>query len=248
MRSLLAEQPGRVRELYLTERCALAHPELPELAERAGLRPRLVDEEIARAMVRSGGAPTSGDPVTPQGAVAVASGATTTWREVVAALPESGPVTVAVIAGLQDPGNVGTVIRTADAAGADLVVLTAGSADATSPKAVRASAGSLFHLPVVADAPLGELLEALGERGISIIATSGRAERDLFADDLPERAAWILGNEGRGVDEQVLERADARVAIPLAGRAESLNVATAAAVCLFEALRRRRAGRTGPPR
>ena len=159
----------------------------------------------------------------------------------VAALPAEGPLTAVVLHEVRDPGNVGTLLRTADAAGADLVLLTRTSADPYSPKAVRAAVGSTFHLPVIAGADAPALLDALAGRGITAAATSGYASTDLFDTALPERVAWILGNEARGLDEDTLAAAPLAVRIPLAGHAESLNVHTAATVCLFETLRRRRA-------
>ena len=142
---------------------------------------------------------------------------------------------------VRDPGNVGTLIRTADASGADLVLLTRTCADPYSPKAVRAAVGSLFHLPVLAGAEIEDLLAELSTAGITAAATSGYAAEELFTAELPDRLAWILGNEARGLDEKTLAAAPLAVRIPLAGRAESLNVHTAATVCLFETLRRRRA-------
>ncbi|WP_141748222.1 RNA methyltransferase, partial [Brachybacterium sp. HMSC06H03] len=191
----------------------------------------------------TGGAP--GALVSPQGVVAVGAlpaedpDAATAALE---ALPDDGPLTVVVLHEVRDPGNVGTLIRTADAAGADLVLLTRTSADPYSPKAVRASVGGLFHLPVLTGAESGPLLEALAARDISAAATSGYADSELFDVDLPDRIAWILGNEAHGLDEETLAAAPLTVRIPLAGHAESLNVHTAATVCLFETLRRRRAG------
>src|SRR5699024_4572143 len=161
VRSLLTHRPERAREVFLTERAAADHPELVALARDAEVPTRTVDEQILRALVRDTAAPsgteedaapaeTGGALVTPQGVVAVAALPTEDPAAVAAALgalPAGGPVTVVVLHEVRDPGNVGTLIRTADAAGADLVLLTRTSADARSPKAVRASAGSLFHLP-----------------------------------------------------------------------------------------------------
>ena len=262
VRSLLAHRPELALEVHLTERAAEAHPELERLAREAGVPARLVDEQILRAMVRESGpadaaadvapapaaARTGGAPgalVSPQGVVAVGAlpaedpDAATAALE---ALPDDGPLTVVVLHEVRDPGNVGTLIRTADAAGADLVLLTRTSADPYSPKAVRASVGGLFHLPVLTGAESGPLLEALAARGITAAATSGYADSELFDVDLPDRIAWILGNEAHGLDEETLAAAPLTVRIPLAGHAESLNVHTAATVCLFETLRRRRAG------
>lgn len=238
VRSLLTESPATVRELFLTERTSTAHPELAELARVAGVSARLVSEDVVRALVRGDQEGATDDVPSPQGAVAVAERPEPGWEAAVSALP-AGPVTVMVLCEVRDPGNVGTIIRTADAAGADLVVLTEDSADPFAPKAVRSSAGSVFHLPVVTGAPAPALVEALRARDVAVAATSGYAEADLFTLDLPPRLAWALGNEARGVGPAVLAAADHAVRIPLAGRAESLNVATAATVCLFETLRRR---------
>jgi TrmH family RNA methyltransferase len=247
VRSLLEHRPDLALEVHLTERAAEAHPELEALARAAEVPARIVDEQILRAMVRedaAGAAGADGAPVSPQGVVALGAlppedpdAATAALR----ALPADGPLTVVVLHEVRDPGNVGTLIRTADAAGADLVLLTRTSADPYSPKAVRAAVGSLFHLPVLTGAEMGDVLETLAERSVTAAATSGRAEAELFTVELPERLAWILGNEARGLDEETLAAAPLTVRIPLAGSAESLNVHTAATVCLFETLRRRRA-------
>ncbi|MGP9538756.1 TrmH family RNA methyltransferase [Brachybacterium sp. AOP43-C2-M15] len=260
VRSLLAHRPELALEVHLTERAADAHPELERLAREAEVPARTVDEQILRAMVResgpadrtadarsdgTGGSDAGGALVSPQGVVAVGAlpaedpdAATASLQ----ALPAAGPLTVVVLHEVRDPGNVGTLIRTADAAGADLVLLTRTSADPYSPKAVRASVGSLFHLPVLTGAEAGPLLETLAARDITAAATSGHADSELFDVELPGRLAWILGNEARGLDEETLAAAPLTVRIPLSGHAESLNVHTAATVCLFETLRRRRAG------
>ena len=136
-----------------------------------------------------------------------------------------GAALVAVLTEAQDPGNAGAMIRAADAAGADAVVLVRGSVDATSPKVVRSTAGSLFHLPVVTDAALDDVVAALHGAGMTVLAADARGDLDLFgADSLLE----------------ALSRADAVVSIPVYGRAESLNVATAAAVCLYASARAQR--------
>ncbi|HEX7350255.1 RNA methyltransferase [Brachybacterium sp.] len=248
VRSLLAHRPELAREVFMTERAAADHPELVELADAAGLPVRRVDEPILRALVREGeGAsePAAGTLVSPQGVVAVGALPAedpVTARAALEALPADGALTVVVLHEVRDPGNVGTLIRTADASGADLVLLTRTSADPFSPKAVRAAVGSLFHLPVVTGAEIDDVLAALAGTSIVAAATSGYASSELFTVDLPARIAWILGNEARGLDEATLGAAPLTVRIPLAGHAESLNVHTAATVCLFETLRRRQAG------
>src|SRR5699024_12250154 len=248
VRSLLSHRPDLAREVFATERTAGDHPELITRARDAAVALRIVDEQIVRALVRepagegADDATAAGTLVAPQGVVAVgtlpeadAAAATGALR----ALPGEDPATVVVLHEVRDPGNVGTLIRTADAAGADLVLLTRTSADPYSPKAVRAATGSLFHLPVLTGAEIGDVLAALAAGGLTAAATSGHASAELFDVELPPRIAWILGNEAHGLDRATLDAAPLRVRIPLAGRAESLNVHTAATVCLFETLRRR---------
>ena len=145
---------------------------------------------------------------------------------------------VVVIDGIQDPGNLGTIVRTADAAGADAVVLLPGTCDVFMPKTVRATAGSIFHLPVV-HAGLVDLCAWLHEREIPLAATSADAERDLYRVDLSGSVAVAFGNEAHGVSSELRRSSDLCMRIPIFGRAESLNVATAAAICLYEAARQR---------
>lgn len=169
--------------------------------------------------------------VTPQGIVAVA-------RTPEASLAElKRPQLVAVLCEVQDPGNAGTVIRTADAAGADAVVLTAGSVDAWNGKCVRASAGSVFHLPIVSGLSVDGLLPNLRALGCRVLATSGAAERTLDSvlatGELIEPTAWLFGNEAHGLSPALLAGADLQVRVPILGRAESLNLAGAATVCLY---------------
>lgn len=147
----------------------------------------------------------------------------------------ASPRLLVVLVEPNEPGNLGAVIRTADAAGADAVVVDGGT-DPYGGKAVRASAGSLFHLPVVA-APASDLLGA----GLLTLATSGYGDADLFAleaaGDLRRPTAWLFGSEAHGLPDHVLAAVDRRVRIPIAGRAESLNLAAAAAVCLYASAR-----------
>ncbi|MGP4977995.1 TrmH family RNA methyltransferase [Brachybacterium tyrofermentans] len=272
IRSLLAHRADLAREVFTTARADGAHPELTDLARTAGIAVHEVEDQIIRAMVREDAAGKTPDGASADGASAdganpdganpdggQASGTLTSPQGVlalgrlpaedpsaavsaIAALPSGQPLTMVVLHEVRDPGNVGTLIRTADAAGADLVILTRTCADPYAPKAVRASVGSLFHLPVVTGAEIDEVLEALRSAQIAAAATSGYAQAELFTAELPSRIAWILGNEAHGLDQRTLEAAPLSVRIPLAGHAESLNVHTAATVCLFETLRRRQAG------
>jgi TrmH family RNA methyltransferase len=151
---------------------------------------------------------------------------------------------VVVLHEVNDPGNAGTVIRAADAAGADAVVLTEGSVDPHNGKCVRATAGSLWHLPVVHGVAWEAVVASLRRTGLQVLATTGTAEADL--DDLLDAgvlaapSAWVLGTEAHGLPQEVLAGADRQVRIPLHGRAESLNLATAAAVCLYASARAQR--------
>jgi TrmH family RNA methyltransferase len=171
--------------------------------------------------------------VTPQGLLAVCDFVDVPLETVTAARPGL----IALLANVRDPGNAGTVLRTADAAGADAVIFADASVDPYNGKCVRASAGSLFHLPVVAGIRLAETVAALRAAGLRVVAADGRAGVTL--DDPAARqqlgapTAWLFGNEAWGLPSDLLALADASVAVPIYGRAESLNLAAAAAVCLY---------------
>ena len=149
---------------------------------------------------------------------------------------------MAVCADVRDPGNAGTVIRTADAAGAGGVLLAGDSVDAYNPKTVRASVGSLFHLPVGVEPDVPSAVATAQAAGLVVLAADGGGEVDLFEADhlLRGPVAWLFGNEAWGLPAGTAALADHRVAIPIPGRAESLNLATAAAVCLYATARARR--------
>jgi TrmH family RNA methyltransferase len=178
------------------------------------------------------------DSVTPAGIVAVCRHLDVPLGEALSGTPRL----VAVCADVRDPGNAGTVLRTADAAGADAVVLAGSSVDAYNPKTVRATVGSLFHLPVALAPDPGAVVAAVRDAGLQVLAADGGGEVDLFAaDDLLARpTAWLLGNEAHGLPADLAASADHRVRIPIHGRAESLNLATAAAVCLYASARAQR--------
>ncbi|HEY8530016.1 MAG TPA: RNA methyltransferase [Paenibacillaceae bacterium] len=143
---------------------------------------------------------------------------------------------VVVLDGLRDPGNVGTIIRSADAAGADAVVVGRGSADPFSPKAVRSTMGSLFHLPVL-EGDLAQLLPEAKARGFRLIGSDPRAERTCYECDWSGSVWLLVGSESEGLSPQAAAQLDECVRIPMRGRAESLNAAMAATVLLFEAMR-----------
>ena len=178
--------------------------------------------------------------VTPQGIVGVAPLLDVPLAQALGA----GPALVAVLESVSDPGNAGSVIRTADAAGAGAVVLTEGSTDPHGGKCVRATAGSLWHLPVVSGPGVGEAIDALRLAGLRVLATTGTGTASL--DDLLDSGelvaptAWLFGSEATGLTQTALHLADRTVRIPVHGRAESLNLAAAAAVCLYASARAQR--------
>lgn len=226
-----AALPGVLLELYVTAEAADRHRDLLDAARAAG-------SDIVRASGEVVGV-LSGT-VTPQGMVGVCRTVTTDVASVL-----SGPQRlVTVLAHARDPGNVGTVIRCSDAAGAGGVILTEASVDPQNPKAVRASAGSLFHLPVATGPSAAELVDALHAAGLQVLAADGAGERDL--DDLEDAGvlaaptAWVFGNEAWGLPEATRALCDDVVRVPIHGRAESLNLATAAAVCLYASARAQR--------
>jgi TrmH family RNA methyltransferase len=146
-----------------------------------------------------------------------------------------------VVDGVQDPGNMGTLLRTADAAGADAVIVIEGSADPFSGKALRASMGSIFHLPLAIGTSHADLLAGFGQAKIRLLATALEAASCYLEADFHGSLAVVFGNEGKGVSTELLVCADQKLFIPIYGQAESLNVAAAAAVILYEAARQRRA-------
>ncbi len=223
--------PGCVREVFAVPAAGAQHPAIRDAAAAAEVPWLLVDEPALASLAET---------VQPQGLVAVCRFLDVPFDEVLA----SAPRLLAVCADVRDPGNAGTVIRCADAAGAGGVALTGSSVDPYNGKAVRASAGSLFHLPLAVAPDTAGVVSALQASGISVLAADGTGEVDLddAADEglLARRTAWLFGNEAWGLPEELAALADHRVRIPIHGRAESLNLATAAAVCLYASARAQR--------
>jgi TrmH family RNA methyltransferase len=220
------ERPGRVHELFVTDDAAHRHAALVASAVAAGVAVTPVTDRAAAAL---------SDTVTPQGLVAVCA----LVDVPVSAALAGAPRLVAVLAGIADPGNLGTVIRVADAAGADAVVLAGDTVDPHNGKAVRASAGSVFHLPIARDRDAAVVLAACRTAGLTLLVADGHGELDLYdpgtAPILARPAAWVFGGEAHGVSADLATLADHRVRVPIHGRAESLNLASAAAVCLYAA-------------
>ncbi|GAA1951890.1 RNA methyltransferase [Amycolatopsis minnesotensis] len=213
-------EPGFVHELFVTERAVTQYPDLIARARELRVPVSPVTDRAAAALAET---------VTPQGVVAVCALVDRPLETVLA----GAAGLVAVLDGVSDPGNAGTVIRVADAAGASAVVLAGTSVDPHNGKCVRASAGSLFHLPLARSRDTASVLEACREAGFQILAAHGYADTDLTEADLSVPTAWVFGNEAHGLGHEVLAAADLGVRIPIYGRAESLNLATAAAVCLY---------------
>ena len=174
------------------------------------------------------------DTETPQGIIAVCKMRQPKLENLLA----SGKMLL-VLDRVGDPGNIGTMLRTADAAGIGGLVLLKGCADIYAPKTVRSSMGSLFHIPVLSGVSEQEFVSAAKKAGYDLLVTCLDGADNLYKADLSGRIAVVMGNEAGGVSETLLEKADKRVYIPMAGRAESLNVAMAAGIVMFEALRRK---------
>ena len=220
--SLAAGEPPRL--VLTTQRAADRHPELLHRASRAGVTTALLTEDEFASIT---------DASTPQGIAAVCRTLDVDLETALAGTPRL----VVCCAEIRDPGNAGTVIRCADAAGADAVILGSASVDPYNPKTVRASTGSIFHLPIVVDAQLSTALARCRDRGLQILAAAGGASYALDelarAGELVRPTVWLMGNEAHGLDTDQLALADRAVSVPIYGAAESLNLSTAAAICLY---------------
>lgn len=226
VREAVRHRPDLVRDVYVDLDAAQRFPEILQDAEQAGLFVHPASPQVLAAM---------GDAETSQGVLAVCRTLDVPLSEVLAAQP----ATIAVLAHVRDPGNAGTVLRCADASGADAVVLTEASVDLYNPKVVRSTAGSLFHVPVVIGEPVAEVIAQVHAAGMITHAADGTGAVLLDAADLEHRHAWVFGNEAWGLHEEVREACTDVVRVPIHGRAESLNLAMAATVCLYESARRR---------
>ncbi|PZS34276.1 MAG: RNA methyltransferase [Pseudonocardiales bacterium] len=232
LRRALTRAPGSVLDLFGTVTALGRHGDLGDMARDAGVRVTPVTDEAAAGLSET---------VTPQGIVAVCARLDVALAEVLSGVGAAPPRLVAVLAEIRDPGNAGTVLRTAGAIGAGAVVFAGDSVDPYNGKCVRASAGSLFHLPIVSGVPVAAAVASLRGAGLQILAADADGETDLedlsAAGALARPTAWVFGNEARGLPESVAMSADSRVAIALPGQAESLNLAAAAAICLYASAR-----------
>ena len=242
VRELLACAARLARDLYVTEEAIERHGDVAELASAAGVWTHVLAAQDMRDL--------SADA---QGVVAVIS---TPEAPGLNSLLGEASLVVATL-DIADPGNLGTIVRTADAAGADAVAVGKASAELYSPKVMRSAAGSHFHVPCVAGVEASELAARAREAGLQVLTAEGTGEWELpvlvreaaeakilgaapSGPDLRRRALWFVGNEARGFAGCDFD-ADARVAVPLYGKAESLNVSTALAVCAYASAMAQRA-------
>lgn len=220
-----AVSTGAATDVFVTEEAAERYEEILRTAGYLNVYVHPITEKAAKAL---------SDTVTPQGIFAICEPVLWTVSKAL-----RKPRLVSVPVQTSEPGNAGTLIRNADSMGADAVIFAGDSVDPQSSKAVRASAGSLFHLPVARDRDIYRLLGQLRQAGLTILATAADGEVDLDDADelLAQPTAWLFGNEAHGLSEEILAQADHRVRIPIRGRAESLNLATASAICLYQSAR-----------
>ena len=225
-----AAHTGRVRELFITVDAAKRYPEIVTAVTESGGTVTECTGEIIEALSST---------VTPQGMVAVTAQADVSLDEAIPA----GATLIATLAHVRDPGNAGSVIRVADAAGANGVVVTTESVDVHNSKVVRSSAGSLFHLPVAEEQPLADVIARAKSLGLQVLAADGSGQPFDQGVDLSLPTMWVFGNEAWGIPDEILAQVDTVVSIPIYGQAESLNLATAAAVCLYASAQAQRAGK-----
>jgi TrmH family RNA methyltransferase len=217
-----------VRELFVTDAAADREVDLMRAAAERRVAVRVVTDKVLARL---------GETVTPQGVVAVVITPATDLATVLVGSPRL----LVVLDAVADPGNAGTIIRTADALGADAVIVTEGSADVYAGKVVRSAAGSLLHLPVVTGVDASAAVDLIKAAGVAVLATAADGEENLDelmdTDALAGPTAWLLGNEAHGLPRGLLDAAHRSVRVPLRGRAESLNLAATAAICLHASTR-----------
>ncbi len=215
-------RPKLIVELYATEEAVDRYAELFDRARAARIEVQLVTEPVLKALT---------DTTTPQGVVAVCEQLDVSLDDIIAAKPKL----IALLANIRDPGNAGTVLRAADASGADAVLFSANSVDVYNPKVVRSTTGSVFHLPFAVDVDIEEAITKLKAAGLQVFAANGGGVTipSLGDETLAKPTVWVFGNEAWGFEPETLELVDREVAVPIYGAAESLNLATAASICLY---------------
>ena len=228
---VVAEALGHLQRLFVSQAASGFIADLAQRASQMGTLVLRVDDAVLASLATT---------IAPQGLVGVATLDPPDLQSVLATASM-----VVVLHQVRDPGNLGTALRTADAAGADAVVLTSGSVDPRNPKAVRASAGSLFHLPVIRDVAFGQVADACAATGLRLVAAAADGTVAHTAAELGGRITLVFGNETHGLGADVRRRCDQVVAVPLSrapregyrGHAESLNLAATVAVVAYEVAR-----------
>lgn len=223
-REALTWRPELLVSLFATAHAVHKHDDVAVLAKRENREIELVSEQVLDAMA---------DTVTPQGFVAVCRMFTSALDDVFAAAPRL----IAVLEEVRDPGNAGTIIRAADSAGADAVVFSGHTVDLYNPKVVRSTTGSIFHLPVAVGADIDDVLGRAKGAGLRVIAADMAGDDLLVArmsGELARPTAWVFGNEAHGLSAEAVALVDRVITVPIYGHAESMNLATAASVCLYE--------------
>ncbi|MEX1079483.1 MAG: RNA methyltransferase [Homoserinimonas sp.] len=224
----LAFRPELLVEIFATPTALERYSGLGEAATAADLEVEFCTEQVIDSMANT---------VTPQGVIAVCRQFPVSVKDILRADADGGPKLVVILEEVRDPGNAGTIIRAADAAGADGVILTGRSVDLYNPKVVRSTTGSIFHLPVAVGVDLEPVLERARAAGMQVLAADVKGEDLLDArrdGTLHRPTAWLFGNEARGLTDEHFAAVDRAITVPIYGRAESMNLATAASVCLYE--------------
>ena len=228
VREVVAYRPDTVQNLYVEAQADTRHTAVLEAANAAGLPTTEVSHQVLAAMC---------DTKVPQGIIAVCRPVDVDLDAVL----DANPRLLVILTNVRDPGNAGTVIRGADAAGADAVLVSDSSVDIYNPKVVRSTVGSLFHLPIVTGVPIPVLLDRVRGAGLALLAADGSGQSLLGDVDLSRPHAWVMGNEAWGLEPGVREACDTVVRVPIYGRAESLNLAMAATLCLYASADEQRA-------
>lgn len=219
------EAVGHLERVFVTSAAAVEHADLVEAAGAGGAEIVEASDHVLEALATT---------VTPQGIAGVAVLAEPSLPDALQAA-----TLVVVLHEPRDPGNAGAVVRTCDAAGVDAVVLVGEAVDPRNPKAVRASAGSLFHLPVCRVADWEAVRAGCRQAGLALVATAAGAASSHVDRDLSAPTALVFGNEAHGLPREVTAAVDATIGVPLVGAAESLNLAATVAVVVYEAARQR---------
>ncbi len=227
------EAPGAdIREIYVSESFQQNHPDVVTgLAEKSGVRPEVLSDSVFAHV---------SDTRTPQGILLVMSRKVYTLDDLLNAPKDGEAPLLLILENIQDPGNLGTLFRTAEAAGASGIVLSRDTVDLYNPKVIRSTMGSVYRMPFCYADDLPAVMQTAREQGVRVFAADLKGTKTYDQEDYQGACAFLIGNEGNGLTEDALALADTRIRIPMQGRVESLNASVAGALLLFEAARQRR--------